>query len=184
MSTLQQIGHDITRAWDHVRDGWERLYDQAAGAVTRFTHPRARPTREHAGRSLDLWGGFPAPAWRAPAWGTLPGGGWGVLAAEVSDHDDKIVVRLEAPGMAKDDFELQVMDGYLVVRGEKRVEREESKGHYHVTECAYGHFERAIPLPDEVESDKAKASYKQGVLRVELPKDKASRREPIKVSVH
>jgi HSP20 family protein len=86
--------------------------------------------------------------------------------------------------MAKDDFELQVMDGYLVVRGEKRVEREESKGRYHVTECAYGHFERAIPLPDEVESDKAKASYKQGVLRVELPKDKASRREPIKVSVH
>ena len=180
MSTLQQIRHDITRAWDHVRDGWERLSDQAAGAVTRFTHKGARPTREHGGRGLDLWGGL-----RAPAWGsTLPSGGWGVLAAEVSDNDDKIVVRLEAPGMAKDDFELQVMDGYLVVRGEKRVEREESKGRYHVTECAYGHFERAIPLPDEVESDKAKASYKHGVLRVEMPKDQARRREPIKVSVH
>jgi HSP20 family protein len=180
MSTLQQIGQDITRAWDHVRDGWERLYDQAAGAVTRFTHKGARPIRERGGRSLDLWSGF-----RAPAWGTtLPSGGWGVLAAEVSDDEDKIVVRLEAPGMNKDDFELQVMDGYLVVRGEKRVEREESKGRYHVTECAYGHFERAIPLPDEVESGKAKASYKHGVLRVEIPKDKSRRREPIKVTVH
>jgi HSP20 family protein len=180
MSTLQQIRHDITRAWDHVRDGWERLYDQAAGAVTRFTHKGARPTREHGGRGLDLRGGL-----RVPAWGsTLPSGGWGVLAAEVSDDEDKIVVRLEAPGMAKDDFELQVTDGYLVVRGEKRVEREECKGRYHVTECAYGHFERAIPLPDEVESDKAKASYKKGVLRVEMPKDKARRRQPIKVTVH
>jgi HSP20 family protein len=113
----------------------------------------------------------------------LPSGGWGVLAAEVSDDGDKVVVRLEAPGMAKDDFDLQVMDGYLVVRGEKRLEREETKGRYHVTECAYGHFERAIPLPDEVDTAKASASYKRGVLRVELPKDASHRRAPIKVAV-
>jgi HSP20 family protein len=148
--------------------------------VTRFTHKGKEATRESNGRSLDLWGSFHRPAWGM----TLPGGGWGVLAAEVSDDGDKVVVRLEAPGMAKDDFDLQVMDGYLIVRGEKRLEREETKGRYHVTECAYGHFERAIPLPDEVDTAKASASYKRGVLRVELPKDASHRRAPIKVAVH
>jgi HSP20 family protein len=180
MSTLQHIQQDITRAWDHVREGWERLYEQASGAVTRFTHKNKEATRESSGRSLDLWGGFHRPA----SGMTRPSGGWGVLAAEVSDDGDKVVVRLEAPGMAKDDFDLQVIDGYLVVRGEKRLEREETKGRYHVTECAYGHFERAIPLPDEVDTAKASASYKRGVLRVELPKDASHRRAPIKVAVH
>ena len=85
--------------------------------------------------------------------------------------------------MHKQDFDIQVLDQYLVVRGEKQVERERSEGRYHVTECAYGSFERAIPLPEEVESAKAKASYKKGVLRVELPKSAASRRRTIHVDV-
>jgi HSP20 family protein len=50
-----------------------------------------------------------------------------------------------------------------------------------VTECAYGRFERAIPLPDDVESDQAEASYKNGVLRVELPKTVSRQRRKIKV---
>ncbi len=180
MSTLQQIQQDMSRAWDQVRNGWERLSEQAAGAVTRFTHKGAAATRRSSGRSLDLWGGFHPAPWES----MLPGGGWGVLAAEVSDDEDQVVVRLEAPGMAKDDFELQVQDGYLVVRGEKRLEREKSKGRYHVSECAYGDFERAIPLPDEVDTAGAMASYRHGVLRVELPKDRSQRRAPIKVAVH
>lgn len=59
---------------------------------------------------------------------------------------------------------------YLIVRGEKRVTREEMQGRWQITECAYGSFERAIPLPAPVDSDQASASYEQGVLRVELPK--------------
>ncbi|WP_213381443.1 Hsp20/alpha crystallin family protein [Allochromatium tepidum] len=46
---------------------------------------------------------------------------------------------------------IQIRDGYLVIRGEKQFEHESTEGQYHVTECAYGHFERAIPLPEEVE---------------------------------
>jgi HSP20 family protein len=85
--------------------------------------------------------------------------------------------------MEKSDFDLQVLDNYLVVRGEKQFERELNKGHYHVTECAYGSFERAIPLPEEVEGGKARATYSQGVLRVELPKAESRRRRKIKVNV-
>ncbi|MCB1674950.1 MAG: Hsp20/alpha crystallin family protein [Halioglobus sp.] len=109
--------------------------------------------------------------------------GWGVLAAEVFDDDDHILVRLEAPGLEKSDFDLEVLDNYLVVRGEKQIERERTAGRYHVTECAYGRFERAIPLPEDVESAKAMASYKNGVLRVELPKSAHTRRKRVAVKV-
>ncbi|WP_295386913.1 Hsp20/alpha crystallin family protein [uncultured Thiodictyon sp.] len=176
MSTLQQIRQDLTQVWDHLRDGWQRLADQAAGAVTRFTQ---------GGR--DAAAGPPAARsniWAIPGRGTLgTGEGWGILAAEVIDEDDRVLVRLEAPGMDKDDFALEVRDGHLVVRGEKQIRRKHKAGRYQVTECAYGHFERAIPLPDAVRSDQSSASYKRGVLRVELPKDPARQRRRIQVQV-
>jgi HSP20 family protein len=109
--------------------------------------------------------------------------GWGLLAAEVFDDDDRVVVRLEVPGLDTDDFDLQVIDDYLVVRGEKRVVRERTQGRYHVSECAYGRFERAIPLPEEVDSGAASAGYKDGVLRVELPKSTPRRRRTIQIDV-
>ena len=108
---------------------------------------------------------------------------WGMLASEVFDDDDRVVVRLEAPGMEKQDFDLQVVDDYLLVRGEKQHAQESSEGGYHITECAYGSFERAIPLPDEVDSDSARATYKRGVLRVELPKAIQEHRRRVKVDV-
>jgi HSP20 family protein len=168
MSTLQNLREGLTEAWDTLLDGWQRLYRRAAGAITRFT-PGKREV--HAGADESE---------REIA---VRSAGWGVLAAEVFDDDDKVVIRLEAPGMAKDDFDLQLMDDYLVVSGEKQVERERTEGRYHVTECAYGRFERAIPLPDEVEGDQARATYRNGVLRVELPKVAARRRKTIKVEV-
>jgi HSP20 family protein len=106
-----------------------------------------------------------------------------VLACEVYDDEDRVVVRLEAPGMEKNDFDLQVLEDHLVVRGEKQMEQERSEGGYHITECAYGSFERAIPLPAGVETDAASASYRHGVLRVELPKSAAHRRRSISVKV-
>jgi HSP20 family protein len=165
MSTLNQLREGLNEVWDTLVEGWHRLYRRASGAITRFT-PGKTPG-ESAGEGGQE--------------NTLRSAGWGVLAAEVFDNDDKIVVRLEAPGLEKDDFALQVVDGYLVVRGEKQVERQRSEGYYYVTECAYGRFERAIPLPDEVQADKAHASYKNGVLRVEFPRSKPVHRRKISV---
>jgi len=101
----------------------------------------------------------------------------------VFDDDDKVVVRLETPGMDRGDFDLQVTHNHLVIRGEKRIARERTEGRYHVAECAYGRFERAIPLPEEVEAGKASASYKNGVLRVALPKSASRRTKKITVKV-
>jgi HSP20 family protein len=159
MSTLNQLQEGLHDAWDSLVDGWQRLYRRAAGAITRYSPGERGAKQELAARST----------------------GWGVLAAEVFDADDKVVVRLEAPGMEKGDFNVQVLDDYLVVRGEKQLEREHTQGRYHVTECAYGSFERAVPLPEEVEVGKARASYTRGVLRVELPKAPGRRRRKVTV---
>ena len=105
------------------------------------------------------------------------------MAAEVFDDDDKVIVRLEAPGMDKKEFDLQVIDDVLIVRGEKRIQREHTEGQYHVKECAYGRFERAIGLPDEVDSNKAQADYKNGIIRIELPKSANKRHKRIKVEI-
>lgn len=168
MSTLNQLREGLNEAWDTLVDGWQRLYRRAAGAITRFT-PGNRAYDDDKGAGQEV---------------AVRSAGWGVLAAEVFDDDDKIVVRLEAPGMEKSDFDLELLDNYLVVRGEKQIERERNEGRYHVTECAYGRFERAIPLPEEVESAKAKANYKSGVLRIELPKSASRHRRTITVDVH
>ena len=102
MATLQQISEGVGNAWDSLLDGWRRLYRRAAGAITRFSPGgKSGQTREIALRSA----------------------GWGVLACEVYDDADRVVVRLEAPGMEKDDFDLQVLDDHLVVRGEKQMEQ-------------------------------------------------------------
>lgn len=168
MSTMHQLKEGLNEAWDTLLDGWQRLYRRAAGAITRFTPGDRRAQRDAAGERQDI---------------ALRSAGWGVLAAEVFDDDDNVVIRLEVPGMDKDNFDLQVRDNYLVVRGEKQVEREHRSGSYHVTECAYGSFERAIPLPEAVEENKATASYRNGVLRVELPKAESRRRRTIRVDV-
>ena len=162
MSALHQLRQGLNEVWSSVREGWQRLYQRAAGAMTRF-----RP----GSKTQDL--ALPEMADRSV--------GWGVLAAEVRDDDDSVLVRLEMPGMKKSDFDVEVVDGYLVVRGEKRYAKERTAGRYHLTECAYGVFERAIPLPEEVDPAGAKAKYKRGVLQVQLPKRAESRRRRITV---
>ncbi len=154
MSTLEQIRHGLSRAWDSMAEGWQQLRERAAQAMTRYTPTRHTNALETAEDQVAAHSAR-----------------WGLLAAEVQENEDEVVVRLEAPGMEKDQFDINVIDGrYLSVRGEKRVQREEKRGRYHVMECAYGSFERAVALPTEVDDGGAKASYRNGVLRISLPK--------------
>ena len=97
-------------------------------------------------------------------------------------HEDLVTVRIEVPGMERGDFDLDVVEGYLVVRGEKRVASDRHEGRFHVMECAYGSFERAVPLPAEVDSRKAEAHYRRGVLTVSLPKHQRVTRRRIPIS--
>jgi HSP20 family protein len=74
------------------------------------------------------------------------------------------------PGLYQDDFQIVVGDDARVVSGEKRCERDSSDGRWRTIQCAYGAFRRVGPLPALAWADQAKAGYRNGVLRVELPK--------------
>ena len=96
MSTIHQLREGLNEAWDTLVDGWQRLYQHAAGAITRFTPgDKGAALRDDTGGGRDI---------------ALRSAGWGVLAAEVFDEDDNVVIRLEVPGMDKDNFNLQVRD--------------------------------------------------------------------------
>lgn len=164
MSTLQQLSHGLNRAWDTLSEGWRELQNRAGHALTRF-HP-ADQRGELQTREDQL---------------ELQASRWGLLAADLQESDDQLVVRLEAPGMDNDQFDISVIDNHLVVRGEKRVQKEETQGRYHIMECAYGQFERAIPLPTDVDDSAARARYQRGILTITLPKAAHTRSRRINV---
>jgi len=149
-----------------LAEGWQHLRERAGQALTRFGPLGGRG-------DLDTW---EDQVIRHSA-------DWGLLATEVQEDEHGLTVRLEVPGMDRENFDIDVVEGYLVVRGEKRLQQEQRQGRFHVMECAYGSFERAIPLPDDVQADAARASYTSGVLRIELPKPSARRRKRVSVSV-
>ncbi len=84
--------------------------------------------------------------------------------------------------MEKEDCHITIDGSVLYLRGEKRLERSREDSTYHITERAYGVFERAMPLPRNVDSDNAEANYKNGVLTVTLPKLGDDKRHFIPVS--
>ncbi len=164
MSTLNELRDSFGHALDHLAEGWHELRRKASQALTRF-----HPTQASAGS--------------APAEARLLDrtARWSFLAAEVSESDTEVAVAIEAPGMSPDSFDIQVMDDVLVIRGEKRMEQEGHHGRYYVLERAYGSFERAIPLPANVDASGARAKYRRGVLRVTVPKSAAVRQRRIEV---
>ncbi len=101
-----------------------------------------------------------------------PALGMGLMAPRVDmkETEGAVEVHAELPGVAEKDVEVQLADGILTIKGEKRQEREEKeKGHY-LMERSYGSFLRQIPIPVEVEEDKVEAKFDKGVLSITLPK--------------
>lgn len=98
---------------------------------------------------------------------------------EMVRRGDKLVVRADLPGLAKDDVNVEIEDGMLAISGERREEHEEEQDDFYRTERAYGRFYRAIPLPEGVDENQCEASFHDGVLEVTLaaPKQETRRRQ-------
>ena len=106
-------------------------------------------------------------------------------AVEVDYKNGNLVVSAELPGLSENDVDVQVVNDTLVIQGEKRDEREEDEGGVRRTEIRYGQFYRAIPLPEGAQTDKARAEFQNGVLRVTIPVPQAesnTRRIPVQAS--
>ncbi|RTZ60005.1 MAG: Hsp20/alpha crystallin family protein [Gammaproteobacteria bacterium] len=104
-----------------------------------------------------------------------------IMPMEVYETPSELVVKVELPGVKKENTEVVIRDNYLIVKAEKKEETEENKEHIHIKERIYGKFERIIPLPTDVDTDKAKASFKDGVLEIRLPKKSATQEKKITI---
>jgi len=123
------------------------------------------------GRTLERFGDLGSAMWSPQV--------------EVFERNNKLVVRADLPGMTKDDIDVDITDDALVIRGERRSEREENEEGYYRSERSYGSFYRSIPLPEGVEPENVNATFLNGVLEItmnapELAEQRSSRRIEIR----
>ena len=131
-------------------------------------------------REMDrIWDSFSE---RKPATKDGEGGEW-LPSLDVSETKADFVVKAELPGVDPNEIDISLTEGVLTVKGEKKQEREEKEEGYHLVERSYGSFIRSLRLPREVQNEKINASYKDGVLRITLPKTEQAKKKEIKIKV-
>jgi HSP20 family protein len=120
--------------------------------------------------------------WTAPSRDSGLFSGWSP-ALDVYDDKDHLVVKVELPGLKKEEIEISLHDGTLTVSGERKLEEDVNEGQTFRSERFFGKFQRSLTLPTAVDSTKVKAAYKDGILTVELPKAEEAKPKQIEVSI-
>lgn len=139
-------------------------------ALVRWTPARDIPSlRDEMNRLLnEFWGkGLSAE-------GTWSSGAW-MPPVDIYESDDALVVKAELPGFSKEDITVELKNNTLMLRGERKREAEMKEGNYHRMERTCGVFQRSFVLPTTVDQQKVKATYKDGVLELSLPKVEAAK---------
>ncbi|HTY08025.1 MAG TPA: Hsp20/alpha crystallin family protein [Candidatus Edwardsbacteria bacterium] len=119
---------------------------------------------------------------RVPAKRSLTEGLWAPLM-DIEETKDELVIKAEVPGMTKDDIKIQINNDILSISGERKHEEETRDKTYHRIERTYGKFQRIIRMPTEVQSDKTKAAYENGVLTIRIPKSEKVKPREISIEV-
>jgi HSP20 family protein len=109
--------------------------------------------------------------------------GW-APALDVYENKDNFTVRVELAGIKREDIDVSLHDGALIITGERKEEKMEEGAETHRQERFYGKFQRALTLPEPVAADKVKADYKDGILTVTLPKTEEAKPKKIDVAVN
>jgi len=110
-------------------------------------------------------------------------GAW-APAVDIFEQDGNIVLNAELPGIDAKDVDIRLENNVLTLRGERKVDNEVKRDNYHRVERAYGTFTRSFTLPTVVDQEKIKAEYKDGVLKVVLPKREEAKPKQISISVN
>jgi HSP20 family protein len=144
------------RTWDPFRD----LQDFEQRLATAFGRGVAKANGEDALATAD----------------------WAPLV-DISEDEKEFLVRVELPGLRKEEVKVTVDNGVLTISGERKVEKEEKTRKYHRVERSYGKFERNFTLPDKVDSAKVTAEFKEGMLEVCLPKTEKAASKALEVKI-
>jgi len=102
---------------------------------------------------------------------------------DIAETEEELVVTAELPGVKQEEVDITIADDVLTLKGEKKEEKEVKEKNYHRIERNYGSFQRSISLPTSVQADKAKATYKDGILTINVPKVEEAKPKQIKISV-
>lgn len=131
-------------------------------------HPITSLQREMNRVFESFWQGFDPFESRESSYGALN------AASDVVETDGAIEVSIELPGVDENDIQVSISDDALSIKGEKRIERQQDKKGYFVSERSYGTVERSIALPPGLDTSKAEATFSKGVLTVRLPQSEAA----------
>jgi HSP20 family protein len=104
-------------------------------------------------------------------------------AVDVYEEKDDVVVKAEIPGLSKEEIEVTLTDSTLTIQGERKKEEETKEKNYYCSERSSGSFARRLELPADVKADQAKASFKDGILEIRLPKTEEAKKKAVKVKV-
>ena len=152
---------NVPDVWHSFRSEMDRLFDRFGSG---FGFPSLR-------RLFDI-----EPAWRSSFSFSAP-------AIDMSEDDKAYKISAELPGIDAKDVDISVSGDTLVLRGEKRQEKEEKDKNYHFSERAYGSFQRPFELPASVDRDKVAADFSKGVLTITLPKRTEAQKPTKKIEV-
>ena len=147
--------------WQSFRSEMDRVFDRFGRG---FGFPSLR-------RMFDI-----EPPWRSSFSFSMP-------AIDMSEDDKAYKIAAELPGMDAKDIDVSVIGDMLVLKGEKRQEKEEKDKNYHFSERAYGSFQRAFELPASVDRNKLAADFSKGVLTITLPKTAEAQQPTKKIEV-
>lgn len=103
---------------------------------------------------------------------------------DVYEEGDKVIVKAEVPGISKEDIDVTFKDNILTISGEKKKEEKVENKNYYQIERSYGSFSRSVYLPTEVKSEEASATFRDGVLEIEIPKTEESKGKVKKITIH
>jgi HSP20 family protein len=149
--------------WQSFRGEMDRLFDRFAGG---FGLPALR-------RMFDV----------EPAWHTESSFSFPAPSVDVTEDDKTYRITAELPGLEEKNIDVTVSGDMLTLKGEKSHEKEEKDKNRHVSERAYGSFQRSFALPDGVDRDKIAADLSKGVLTITLPKTAAAQKPQKKIEV-
>jgi HSP20 family protein len=155
---VKKQSHDQQRGGELQRRGaYPSVFGMRPGE---FLHANPFALMRRVTEEMDRWFEGRLPGGEASLW---------TPAVEVNEHDGKLEVVADLPGINESDVKVEVTEDGLVIQGERKREREQKGEHYYQSERSYGHFYRLIPLPENANLDQARAEFRNGELRISVP---------------